>query len=60
MRRSLEETVITGVETTLPIQHLILFQQDFLRGNYHTGFMEKYLDDFLKIYLEAGGKNESI
>ncbi len=56
MRRALEEAVITGVETTLPVQHLILYNQEFLRGSYDTGFMEKHLDDFVKIYLEAGGQ----
>ena len=60
MRRALEETVISGVETTLPVQHLILFQQDFLRGNYDTGFIEENLDHFLKICLDAGGRHESI
>ena len=31
MRRALEEAVITGVETTLPVQHLLMYNQDFLR-----------------------------
>ena len=60
MRRALEETVITGVKTTLPVQHLILFQQDFLRGNYDTGFLDQNLDSFLKICQDAGGNHESI
>ncbi len=56
MRRALTETVITGVETTLPVQHLILYNQDFLRGGYNTSFMEKHLDEFVQMHLEAGGK----
>ncbi len=56
MRRALGETVITGVETTLPVQHLILFNPAFLRGGYNTSFVENYLDDIIQTYLEAGGK----
>ncbi len=60
MRRALEETVITGVETTLPVQHLLMFNQEFLRGGYDTGFIENHLKDILDIYEAAGGKNESV
>lgn len=59
MRRALEETVIEGVNTTLPIQDLIMYNREFLRGNYNTGFIEKNLQDMLDIYEAAGGKNES-
>ena len=57
MRRALGEMVITGVETTLPIQQLILYQHDFLRGGCGTDFMERNLEGLLKIYEEAGGKD---
>lgn len=60
MRRALEETVITGVDTTLPVQHLLMFNQEFLRGGYDTGFIENHLKDILDIYEAAGGKNESV
>lgn len=60
MRRALEETVITGVETTLPVQHLLMFNGDFLRGGYNTSFIEKHLKELLDIYEAAGGKNESV
>ncbi len=60
MRRALEETVITGVETTLPVQHLLMFNQEFLRGGYDTGFIENHLKDILDIYEAAGGKHESV
>lgn len=60
MRRALEETVITGVETTLPIQHLLMYNGDFLRGGYDTSFIENHLTELLKIYEAAGGKNESV
>ena len=60
MRRALEETVINGVETTLPIQHLLMYNGDFLRGEWDTGFMESHLEELLAIYAAAGGRNESI
>lgn len=60
MRRALEETVINGVQTTLPVQHLLMYQQDFLRGGYDTGFIEAHLPELLAIYEAAGGKDESI
>lgn len=60
MRRALEEMVITGVKTTLPVQHLLMYDQDFLRGGYDTGFMEAHLPEILKLYEEAGGRDESI
>lgn len=60
MRRALEEMVITGVKTTLPVQHLLLYDQEFLRGGYDTGFMENRLPQILTIFEEAGGRDESI
>ena len=60
MRRALGETIIRGGKTNLPIQHLILYNREFLRGSYDTGFMEKYGDELLELYEAAGGKNESV
>ncbi|WP_425756785.1 acetyl-CoA carboxylase biotin carboxylase subunit [Ihubacter sp. rT4E-8] len=60
MRRALEEMVITGVKTTLPVQHLLMYNQDFLRGGYDTGFLETHLPEILNIFKEAGGRDESI
>ncbi len=60
MRRALEETVINGVETTLPVQHLLMYHPGFLRGGYDTGFMTEHLDGLLAVYESAGGKDASI
>ncbi len=60
MRRSLGETIIKGVKTTLPIVHLIMYDQEFLRGRYDTGYMENRLGELKAIYEAAGGKNESV
>ncbi len=47
MRRALEETVIDGIETNVALSHLILHHKDFIKGDYHTGFMEEHMDSFL-------------
>ena len=60
MRRVLEETIINGIETTVPVQYLITYNRDFLRGEYDTGFIDKNLDGILKLYEQAGGQDESI
>jgi acetyl-CoA carboxylase biotin carboxylase subunit len=49
MRRALEEMTIEGVDTNLDVVHLIMFNGDFLRGSYNTGFIEKHLDELLDI-----------
>lgn len=50
MRRALEEIVIDGIETNIQLSHLILYHKEFLKGNYHTGFMEDHMDFFLKTH----------
>ena len=60
MRRALGEMVIQGVDTTLPVQYLLMYNHDFLRGQYDTGFVDKNLSSLLKIYKAAGSINESI
>lgn len=57
MRRALEEMIITGVKTTLPVQHLLMYNETFIRGSYDTGFIENNLNRILGIYEAAGGRN---
>jgi acetyl-CoA carboxylase biotin carboxylase subunit len=42
MRRSLDEMVIEGVKTTVPIHQRILDDADFIDGNLNTRFIERY------------------
>ena len=58
MRRALGEMVIQGVDTTLPVQYLLMYNHDFLRGQYDTGFVDKNLSSLFKIYKAAGSINE--
>jgi acetyl-CoA carboxylase biotin carboxylase subunit len=44
MRRSLEVMVVEGVFTTIPLQLKILNDPEFIRGNLHTGFLDRLLD----------------
>jgi acetyl-CoA carboxylase biotin carboxylase subunit len=43
MRRALEETVITGVATTIPFHLRILRDARFRRGEVHTRFVEQMM-----------------
>ena len=44
MRRALSETVISGVETTIPFHHFVLNHADFRAGKVHTGLIGELLD----------------
>lgn len=44
MKRALDETVITGVPTTIPYHKLILNIDSFVEGNVDTGFIPKHQD----------------
>ncbi len=44
-RRALEEFVIEGVKTTVPLYRKILGHSDFLKGVYDTGFIERYFGE---------------
>lgn len=43
MSRALGEYMITGLRTTIPFQQAIMQNADFRAGKYHTGFVEKML-----------------
>ena len=53
MRRALEEMLVEGVTTNIDLMHLILYQPDFMKGNYDTGFIEKHLEELTKLHAEA-------
>ena len=45
LKRALEETVVNGVNTTVPLFLEILEQDDFQTGNYNIHWLEKWLAD---------------
>ena len=53
MRRALEEMLVEGVITNIDLLHLILYQSDFLKGNYDTGFIEKNLEELIQLHKQA-------
>jgi acetyl-CoA carboxylase biotin carboxylase subunit len=43
LRRALEEYVIGGIETTIPLHQRLLDDPDFRRGAYNIGWLERWL-----------------
>ncbi|HHU53503.1 MAG TPA: acetyl-CoA carboxylase biotin carboxylase subunit [Clostridiaceae bacterium] len=48
MRRSLEETIINGIDTNIGLLYVSLFDQDMIRGSYNTSTLESHMDEILK------------
>lgn len=44
MRRALEQFVIEGIKTTIPLHLKILKDADFVAGRFDTSFLERYLN----------------
>ncbi len=42
MRRALKEFVIEGIKTTIPFHKQLMKDEDFIKGNYTTKFMETF------------------
>jgi acetyl-CoA carboxylase biotin carboxylase subunit len=61
MLRALEEYVITGVHTTIPFHHYVFQHPVFVKGDFHTGFIEEHFsDEQIKKMLSSlkGGRGE--
>jgi acetyl-CoA carboxylase biotin carboxylase subunit len=43
LRRALEEFVIGGVETTIPLHQKLISDPDFLNGDYDIHWLEKWM-----------------
>ena len=44
LRRSLEEYVIEGIETTIPLHRLIIADPDFVNGDYDIHWLERFVE----------------
>ncbi|MGH2735757.1 MAG: acetyl/propionyl/methylcrotonyl-CoA carboxylase subunit alpha [Actinomycetota bacterium] len=53
MLRALDEYVIEGIKTTIPFHRLMLADERFVSGDYHTGTVEQELD--LSVLSETTG-----
>jgi len=43
LKRALEETIIDGIKTTIPLHKKIIEDEDFIKGNIDTKFLERFL-----------------
>jgi acetyl-CoA carboxylase biotin carboxylase subunit len=43
LRRALEEYVIDGVQTTIPLHQRLIGETDFINGDYNIHWLEKLL-----------------
>lgn len=48
LRRTLDEAVISGIKTTIPLHQKIMNEADFINGNYYIHWLENWLDEQLK------------
>jgi acetyl-CoA carboxylase biotin carboxylase subunit len=45
LKRSLEEFVIGGIETTLPLHRRLVSEPDFISGNYDIHWLERLMKE---------------
>jgi acetyl-CoA carboxylase biotin carboxylase subunit len=43
LRRSIDEFVVDGIETTLPLFSALVRDSDFVDGSYHIHWLERFL-----------------
>ena len=43
LRRALDEYVIDGIETTLPLFRTLVRNEDIINGDYHIHWLEQFL-----------------
>jgi acetyl-CoA carboxylase biotin carboxylase subunit len=53
MERALDEYMITGVKTTIPLEQAILSDPNFKRGVYTTSFIEQLLSGPKREFFES-------
>jgi acetyl-CoA carboxylase, biotin carboxylase subunit len=44
LRRALDEFVVDGIETTLPLFRALVRDQDVVDGDYHIHWLEQFLE----------------
>ena len=45
LSRALGELIVDGVDTSLPLFHALLAEDDILTGNYNIHWLEKWLEE---------------
>ncbi|GAB4351341.1 MAG: acetyl-CoA carboxylase biotin carboxylase subunit [Candidatus Abyssubacteria bacterium] len=59
MKRVLNEYVILGIKTTLPLYRAIFRESDFVSGNYDTGYISKHFDALVNSMKELEQKEKT-
>ena len=57
LRRALEEFVVEGVETTIPLHQALLANPDFTNGDYDVTWLEQFLDPEMHDSLQLFARN---
>ena len=42
MKRALDEFIVEGIKTTVPFHRQLMDNEDFINGNFHTGFLNDF------------------
>ena len=48
LRRALEECIIMGVNTTIPLHQEIISQSEYIDGQYNIHWLEKFMENLKK------------
>jgi len=48
MRRALEETLITGIKTTIPLHYMLMYNPEYISNQFDTGFLERNIASLLR------------
>ena len=48
MRRALEETLATGIKTTIPLHYMLMYNPDFISNHFDTGYLDRNLSALLR------------
>ena len=48
MRRALEETIISGIKTNIPLHYMVMYNPDFISNSIDTGYLQRNLTELLK------------
>jgi acetyl/propionyl-CoA carboxylase alpha subunit len=60
LARVLDEYTIEGISTTIPFFRAIVRDEDFRRGNFDTGFIDRFLSDESIANRRDGGQRETL
>ncbi|HBT95755.1 MAG TPA: acetyl-CoA carboxylase biotin carboxylase subunit, partial [Coriobacteriia bacterium] len=54
MRRALEETLVGGVKTTVPLHYMLMHDPDYMSNNLDTGYLDRNITSLLRPLGEGG------